>query len=114
MTIRLSDLTRAGLENIRVYTIRTWGRTQWLIYCRQIVCTFERIAEIPQIGTGRNLFVSGMRSINCKKRLSFFKCLDTADGAPVVFRIVLGRQHMPALVCIDDLNGMHPHCARNN
>ena len=80
------------------------GRAQWLTYYRQIVRAFERITENPQIGTDRGLFVSGMRSINCQKHVIFFKCLDTADGAPVVLRIVHGRRNMPALVYHDDLN----------
>ena len=105
MPIRLSDLARADLEAIRDYAVETWGHTQWLTYCRQIVHAFERITGNPQIGTDRSWFVSGMRSINCQKHVIFFKCLDSVGDAPVVLRIVRGRRRMSALVYHDDLNG---------
>ena len=105
MAIRLSDLARADLEDIRDYTVETWGHAQWLTYYLQIVQAFERITSNPQTGADRSRFVSGMRSINCQKHVIFFKCLDSASGAPVVLRIVHGRRHMPALVYHDDLNG---------
>ena len=105
MTIRLSDLARADHEDIRDYTVETWGHTQWLTYCRQIVHAFEQITGNPQTGTGRSWFVSGMRSINCQKHVISFKCLDSASGAPVVLCIVRGRRCMSALVYHDDLNG---------
>ena len=97
MTIRLSGLPRADLEDIRDYTIRTWGRDQWLVYYRQFVTAFEQIAREPDIGRDRSLFVSGMRSVNCQRHVIFFKQLDVADGAPVILRIVHQRRNMPAL-----------------
>ena len=105
MAIRLSDLARADLEDIRDYAVETCGHAQWLTHCSQTVHAFERIAGNPQTGADRSRFVSGMRSINCRKHVIFFKCLDSAGGAPVVLRIVNGRRHMPALVHHDDLNG---------
>ncbi len=105
MTIQLSDLARFDLEDIRDFTTRTWGRAQWLTYYRQIAGAFELIARNPETGMDRSLFVLGMRSINCRRHVIFFKCLDAADGAPVVLRIVHGRRHMPALVYYDDLSG---------
>ena len=104
MTIQLSDLARSDLEDIRDFTTRTWGRAQWLTYYRQIAGAFELIAQNPETGMDRSLFVLGMRSINCRRHVIFFKCLNAADGAPVVLRIVHGRRHMPALVYYDDLS----------
>ena len=97
MAIRLSDLARADLEDIRDYTVETWGHAQWLTCCSQIVQAFERITGNPQTGADRSRFVSGMRSVNCQKHVIFFKCLDSAGGAPVVLSIVHGRRRMPAL-----------------
>lgn len=105
MAIQLSELVRSDLEDIRYFTTRTWGRTQWLTYYRQIAGAFELIAQNPETGMDRRLFVPGMRSINCRRHMILFKCLDAADGAPVVLRIVHGRRHMPALVYYDDLSG---------
>ena len=104
MTIRLSGLARADLEDIRDYTIRAWDRDQWLVYYRQLVTAFERIAREPDIGRDRSLFVPGMRSVNCKRHVIFFKQLDVADGAPVILRIVHQRRNMPALVYYEDLD----------
>ena len=47
MTIRLSGLAKADIEDIRDYTVETWGRDQWLIYYLQLVTAFERITEDP-------------------------------------------------------------------
>ena len=106
MEFRLSRLALADLENIRDYTVQTWGRDQWLAYYRQLVTGFERIVAHPQSGKDRSLFVDGMRSINCEKHVIFYKCLDVADGAPVILRIIHQKQHMPALVYYDDLDAV--------
>ena len=104
MLFKLSSLARADLEDIRSYTIETWGRDQWLIYYRTIARAFERIAENPQCGKDRSLFVEGMRSINCEKHIIFFKCVEAANGTPVILRIIHQKRHMPALVYYDDLD----------
>ena len=104
MAIRLSRLARADLDEIRTYTIESWGRQQWLLYYRQLVRAFERIAANPEAGRDRSLFVSGMRSIQCGKHVVFYKGVAVAGGAPVVIRIVHQKRHMPALVYYDDLD----------
>jgi len=104
MAIQLSTVARVDLEEIHTYTIETWGKDQWLTYYRQIVRAFERIAAHPDAGRDRSLFVSGMRSINCEQHVIFYKCLEAADGAPVVLRIIHQKQHMPALLYYDDLD----------
>lgn len=106
MTIQLSKLARADLEEIRTYTVQTWGKDQWLTYYRQIVRAFERITAHPDAGRDRSLFVSGMQSINCEQHVIFYKCLDAAGGAPVVLRIIHQKRHMPALVYYDDLDAV--------
>ena len=103
MTIRLSGLARADLEDIRDYTIRTWGRDQWLVYYRQLVTAFDRIGADPDTGRDRSLFVPDIRSVNGRRHVIFFKQLDAADGAPVILRIVHQRRNIPALVYYEDL-----------
>ena len=105
MTIRLSGRARADLEEIRAYTVETWGRDQWLAYYRQLVTAFERITGDPDAGRDRSLFVPGMRSVNCQRHVIFYKRLDAADGAAVILRIVHQRRNMPALVYYEDLDG---------
>lgn len=102
--ILLSRLARADLEAIRHYTVETWGRAQWLIYYRKLVQGFEVIAQHPDAGRDRSLFVPGMRSINCEKHVIFYQRMDAAKNAPVVLRIIHQKRHLPALIYYDDLD----------
>lgn len=104
--LRLSRQARADLEDIRRYTVETWGRAQWLVYYRKLVQGFEFIVNNPEAGRDRSLFVPGMRSLNCEKHVVFYQRLDAAQGAPVVLRIVHQRRHLPALVYYDDLDAI--------
>ena len=45
MTIRLSRPARRALDEIRRYTVETWGREQWLAYYRGLVGTLTNLAE---------------------------------------------------------------------
>ena len=47
MTIRLSGQAKSDLEEIRTYTVETWGRDHWLVYYRQLVTAFERSGLSP-------------------------------------------------------------------
>lgn len=102
----LSRLARTDLDDIRRYTVDTWGRTQWLAYYRTLVQGFEHIARNPEAGRDRSLFVPGMRSLNCEKHVIFYQRLDAANGAPVVLRIVHQKCHLPALVYYEDLDAI--------
>jgi toxin ParE1/3/4 len=102
--LQLSEQALAYLEEIRSYTVETWGQAQWLTYYRQLVTMFERIAEMPNAGKDRSLFVKGIRSVNCERHVIFYKQLAAADGAPVVLRIIHQSRYMPALVYFDDLD----------
>jgi toxin ParE1/3/4 len=104
MALQLSKRAIADLKEIRTDTIETWGRPQWLTSYRQLVTAFERIADRPEIGKDRSLFVPGMCSLNCERHVIFFKCLDAAGGAPVVLRVIHQSRNMPALVYYNDLD----------
>ena len=106
MAIQLSDRARQDLEDIRIFTIGTWGREQWLTYYRHLVRAFDRIADRPETGRDRSLFVPGMRSINCERHVVFYKCLEAANGAPVILRIIHQKRNMPALVYYEDLDSL--------
>jgi toxin ParE1/3/4 len=101
----LSRRARADLEEIRRYTLETWGRAQWLVYYRKLVQGFETIANNPEAGRDRSLFVPGMRSLVCEKHVIFYRRLALANDAPVVLRILHQRRYLPALVYCDDLDG---------
>lgn len=106
MVIQLSNLARRDLEDIRTYTVETWGRAQWLKYYRHLVRAFDHIAEHPDAGRDRSLFVLGMRSVNCERHVIFYKCLEAANGAPVILRIIHHKRYMPALIYYDDLDAV--------
>lgn len=103
MAIRLSGLARQDLEEVRRYTIRQWGREQWLRYYRGLVSTFEQIEQSPQAGRPRDLFVPGMRSVSYGKHIIFYLPVKAAVDAVVVLRILHQRRHLPALVYYEDI-----------
>ena len=105
MTIRLSRLARRDLDEIRRYTIKTWGRAQWFTYYRGLVSAFNEIALDPDCGRDRSLFATGLRSVNYKRHVIFFARVDAAGGEPVIVRIVHQRRNMPALVYFEDIGG---------
>ena len=106
MTIRLSTLARQDLDDIRQYTLETWGQAQWHKYYRGLVIAFERIADSPTIGRDRSLLVEGLRSLTYEKHILFFKPVAAINGEPVILRIVHERRNLPALTYYDDLDAV--------
>jgi len=104
--VLLSHRARADLEDIRRYTLKTWGRAQWLVYYRHLVDAFRRIEENPEQGRDRSLFVRGMRSIQCQRHLIFYKQAAAAHHRTVVLRIIHQQRNLPALMYYDDLDGL--------
>ncbi len=105
MTIRLSRLARRDLEEIRQYTVETWGRAQWLAYYRGLVRTFEAIVADPAGGRDRSLFAPGLRSLDYGRHVVFFARVAAAGGEAVILRIVHQRRNMQALVYFEDIGG---------
>ena len=105
MTIRLSRLAGRDLDDIRRYTVETWGRDRWLRYYRGMVAAFEGIAADPDDGRDRSLFAAGLRSVNYRQHVVFFARIAAASGEPVILRIVHRRRNMPALVYFEDIGG---------
>ena len=105
MTIRLSRLARRDLDDIRDYTLATWGRNRWLDYYRRMVEVFERIAIDPDGGRDRSLFAPGLRSLNYRRHIVFHARIDAAGGDPVILRIVHQRRNLPALVYFEEIGG---------
>lgn len=103
--MRLSRLARRDLDDIRRYTLTTWGRSQWLKYYRGLVRAFEGITANPDGGRDRSLLAAGMRSVNYGRHVIFFARIARAGNDPVILRIVHQRRHLPALVYFEDLDG---------
>ena len=105
MTIRLSRLARRDLEEIRQYTVETWGREQWLAYYRGLVRTFEGIVANPGGGRDRSLFAPGLRSVDYRRHVVFFARIAAAGDEAVILRIVHQRRNMQALAYFEDIGG---------
>ena len=105
MTIRLSRPAQRDLDDIRRYTLETWGRNQWLTYYSGLVRTFEAIAANPEGGRDRSLFAAGLRSVNYRRHVVFFARIAAAGGEPVILRIVHQRRNLPALIYYEDIGG---------
>ncbi len=108
MTIRLSRFARRDLDEIREFTIETWGRNQWLKYYGGLVQAFEGILADPDGGRDRSLFATGLRSVNYGRHVIFFSRITAADDKPVIIRIVHQRRNLPALVYYEDISGGSP------
>jgi toxin ParE1/3/4 len=104
MTIKLSHLALQDLEDIRRYTVESWGRGQWLKYYRGLVSEFEDIQTSPVRGRKRDLFYKGMLSRNYEKHVIFYMPIEAANGDPIILRIVHQRRNLPALVYYEDLD----------
>lgn len=104
MSIKLSRLARADLDDIRDYTRTQWGEAQWYCYYRDLVDAFALIAADPNVGRNRDLFRQGMRSLDCGRHVIFFAPVAAAGGAPVILRIVHQRRNLPALAYYDHLD----------
>lgn len=105
MTIRLSRLARRDLDEIRRFTVKTWGRDQWLTYYRGLVRAFEGIAANPDGGRDRSLFAAGLRSVGFRRHVIFYARVEAAGDEPVILRIVHQRRNMPALRYFEDIGG---------
>ena len=105
MTIWLSWRARRDLDQIRRYTVETWGRNQWIVYYRSLVRIFEAISNNPVGGRDRSLFAPALRSLTYRRHIVFFARVAAADDEPEILRIVHERRNMPALVYFDELEG---------
>ena len=105
MTIRLSRLAKRDLDEIRTYTVETWGRARWLKYYEGLVQAFEGIAQDPDGGRDRSLFAAGLRSVNHGRHVIFFARIAAADDEPVIIRIAHQRRNLPALVYYEGIGG---------
>ena len=105
MAIKLADLARQDLDEVRAYTVDRWGEAQWLSYYRGLVATFERIEADPMTGRPRDLFRAGMRSITYERHVVFFALIAAAGSSPVVLRVLHQRRNIAALAYYEDLDG---------
>ena len=102
MDIRLTLQAQSDLEDIRVFTIQTWGQDQWHRYFAGIVAMFDHITADKTCGRPRDALRPRMRSIDYQKHLIFFEPITHADGAVVILRIVHRRRDIAALSYHDD------------
>lgn len=105
MALKLSVRAQSDLDEIREYTIATWGQDQWFVYYKGLAIVFESIQLDPQSGRDQSLFLPGMRSITYKRHCIFFAPIKAAGGEIVILRIVHQKRYLPALRYVNDVDG---------
>jgi toxin ParE1/3/4 len=101
----LSGRARRDLDEIRDWTIATWGREQWQVYYRGLAAAFRRIAAEPTCGRPRDVLGNGMRSLVYERHLIFFAPVASFSGQPVILRILHQRRNLSAVTYLDELEG---------
>jgi toxin ParE1/3/4 len=101
MDLRLTVLARQDLEEVRRFTIDTWGQEQWRRYFTGIMAAFERLTRDGSCGRARDNLRHGMRSLPYQRHLIFFEPIDHAGGEIVVLRIVHQSRNLAALAYRD-------------
>jgi toxin ParE1/3/4 len=104
-TPELSGYARRDLDEIRDWTIKTWGREQWQTYYRGLGAAFRQIATDPNCGQTRNLLGKGIRSLAFERHLIFFAPVTSFKGQTVILRILHQRRNLTAVTYLDDLEG---------
>ena len=105
MTIRLSRLAQQDLNEIRQYSLESWGHARWLEYYKGLVSTIAGIAADPDGGRDRSLFAPGLRSVSYSRHIVFFARIKAADNQPVILRIAHQRRNLPALTYFEFMDG---------
>lgn len=101
----LSGRARRDLDEIRDWTIATWGREQWQVYYRGLGAAFRRIADDPSCGRPRGMLGPGMRSLVYERHLIFFAPITSFAGQTVILRILHQRRNLSAVTYLDELEG---------
>jgi toxin ParE1/3/4 len=101
----LSDRARRDLDDIRDWTVATWGREKWQVYYRGLGAAFKRIAADPTCGRSRDVLGGGMRSLVYEQHLIFFAPVANFGGEPVILRILHQRRNLSGVSYLDDLEG---------
>jgi toxin ParE1/3/4 len=105
MDIRLTRLARQDLDEIRRYTVETWGRDQWQRYFTGLMVAFDRITRERTCGRVRDTIKVRMRSLPYQKHLIFFEPIAHAGGEIVILRVVHQTRNLAALAYNDERRG---------
>ena len=101
----LSGRARRDLDEIRDWTIATWGRAQWQVYYRGLGAAFRRIAAEPSCGRPRDVLAGWMRSLVYEKHVIFFAPVASFGAQPVILRILHQKRNLAGITYLDDLEG---------
>lgn len=71
--IIVSPQAQRDIEDIRSYTVQSWGANQADIYLGKIEDAFYSLLDNPEIGRERNDVKAGYRSIVIEKHVLFYK-----------------------------------------
>lgn len=71
--MRLTPDARKDLKQIGRYTLKNWGKTQFVTYMNELRKFTDTLSEKPQSkGKSRNDFQKGLRSLSFKKDYFIF------------------------------------------
>ena len=93
------DLSRAALrdvDGILLYTRRTWGKEQQMVYRAAIYQALDMLSRHPRAGRSRDDSFSGCRGIQVAQHIIYYYQPD--DTTIVVRRILHTRQDASAAV----------------
>lgn len=96
LAIRLTRTAERDLENIALYTRRSWGGKQHANYRTAIDHAFRMLAEYPRSGRPRNDVFPGCRSIQVEQHVIYYHQPEATEI--VVRRILHYRQDASAAV----------------
>ena len=101
----LSGRARRDLDEIRDWTITTWGNEQLQVYYRGLGAAFRRITTEPSCGRPRDILGVGIRSLVYERHVIFFGQVASFGGQPVILRILHQSRNLSAVTYLDDLEG---------
>ena len=102
-TPELSGRARRDLDEIRDWTIQTWGAAQWQASYRGIGSGLRRIVSDPTCGRPQDKLAKGMRALAYERHLIFFAPVASYGGQPVVLRILHQSRNLEAMTYFDRL-----------
>lgn len=94
--VQLSRSALRDIDDILLYTRRTWGNRQWANYRAAIYRALETLSQHPEAGRPRDDRFPGCRSVQVEQHVIYFH--QPRPGEIEVLRILHHRQDASAAV----------------
>lgn len=100
---RLTAAALGDLENIRTFTVETWGRARWLDYFAGMEAVFARLGADPRAGRPVEDLAPGLRLVVYRSHAIFFH--ENRRGEVVVLRVLHQKRDVEALRWAEVMKG---------